>query len=67
MEIRAGDNFVQQDTWKRGGEDKGAQLEKRPRNDKERVVRLHTNPQNILMEIKGMLRGPKLIETLAKF
>jgi len=61
-EIWAKDDFVRQDGWKRVGEDSDSQLNKCPRKDEERAGYFHTNPRNILMEIKdnSMLkrRGP---------
>ncbi|KAJ8420017.1 hypothetical protein Cgig2_028992 [Carnegiea gigantea] len=61
METCVGDAFVRHENQKREGDDKGSQLDKRPRKDQERVGCFHTSPRNILMEIKGnpILRDKK--------
>ena len=60
MKICGGDDFVRPNNQKRGGEDKGPQIDKHRRKNEERVGRFHTTYQNILMEIKGnpILRCP---------
>jgi len=60
-EICTIDYFVHQDTRKRVGKIRAPQLDKLLKKDEERGEHFHTNPRDILIEIKGklMLRRQK--------
>ena len=70
INICAGDDFVQQDMWKRVGEDNSSPSDKCPTTTKveERTGNFHGSPQNNPVGIKSnlMLMPPRPIQTLCK-